>query len=180
MKGREERSIAGVYSLDLQVFGDDRGRFSEMFRNEWFPERDWGKVQVNRSHSSATILRGLHYHHRQADYWHPLSGTIRVGLYDLRRQSPTYGTGEAFDISGEDFTGLFIPPGVAHGFYSVTDLTLIYVVDSYYDGADELGVAWDDPALGLDWAIPAGTEPILSERDATNPPLAQLDEEDLP
>ena len=69
---------------------------------------------------------------------------------------------------------------MAHGFYSVTDLTLIYVVDSYYDGADELGVAWDDPALGLDWAIPAGTEPILSERDATNPPLAQLDEEDLP
>ena len=58
MKGRRERSIVGVFTIDLEVFGDDRGRFSEMFRDEWFPERDWGQVQVNRSHSSANILRG--------------------------------------------------------------------------------------------------------------------------
>ncbi|HCL28474.1 MAG TPA: dTDP-4-dehydrorhamnose 3,5-epimerase [Candidatus Latescibacteria bacterium] len=178
--GRQERAIAGVFSIDLQVFGDDRGRFSEMFRDEWFPERDWGKVQVNRSHSSANILRGLHYHHQQADYWHPLAGTIRVGLYDLRPQSPTHGTGESFNLSGQDFTGLFIPPGVAHGFYSVTDLTLIYVVDNYYDGADELGVAWNDPSLGLDWGLAHGVEPVLSERDATNLPLQQIKKTDLP
>jgi dTDP-4-dehydrorhamnose 3,5-epimerase len=180
MKGRTEGNIAGVFTVDLQVFGDARGRFSEMFRDEWFPERDWGKIQVNRSHSSANILRGLHYHHLQADYWHPLAGTIRAGLYDLRPKSPTYKTGETFDIAGEDFIGLFIPPGVAHGFYSVTDLTLIYVVDHYYDGADELGVAWNDPELGLNWGIPAGTEPIVSERDASNAPLALIEEADLP
>ncbi len=180
MKGRRERSIAGVFTIDLEVFGDDRGRFSEMFRDEWFPERDWGQVQVNRSHSSANILRGLHYHHKQADYWHPLAGTIRVGLYDLRSKSPTRGTGETFDVSGEDFTGIFIPPGVAHGFFSVTNLTLIYVVDSYYDGADELGVAWNDPALGLDWGLSPGLQPVLSDRDATNPSLADLDEAVLP
>lgn len=180
MKGRRERSIAGVFSIDLEVFGDDRGRFSEMFRDEWFPERQWRQVQVNRSHSSANILRGLHYHHKQADYWHPLAGTIRVGLYDLRPKSPTHGRGETFDISGEDFTGLFIPPGVAHGFFGVTDLTLIYVVDSYYDGADELGVAWNDPALGLDWGLPPGLQPVISDRDATNPRLADIDAADLP
>ena len=81
-------------------------------------------------------------------------------------------------MSGEDFTGVFIPPGIAHGFYSVTDLTLIYVVDNYYDGADELGVAWNDPALGLDWQIP-GT-PILSERDMANPLLSALPQSQLP
>ena len=180
MQGRKEGKLAGVFTMDLNVFGDDRGKFSEMFRDEWFPEREWDKVQVNRSHSSANILRGLHYHHLQADYWHPLAGTIRVGLYDLRPQSPTYGAGEVLDISGDDFLGLFIPPGVAHGFYSVTDLTLIYVVDNYYDGADELGVAWNDAALGLDWGLPAGIEPVLSQRDATNLPLAEIDQADLP
>ncbi len=180
MQGRKEGKLAGVFTMDLKVFGDDRGKFSEMFRDEWFPEREWDKVQVNRSHSSANILRGLHYHHLQADYWHPLAGTIRVGLYDLRPQSPTYRAGEILDISGDDFLGLFIPPGVAHGFYSVTDLTLIYVVDNYYDGADELGVAWNDAALGLDWGLPAGIEPVLSQRDATNLPLAEIDQADLP
>lgn len=177
---RHELDIAGVYRVDLTVWGDDRGRFSEMFRDEWWPERQWNQVQVNRSHSSTGILRGLHFHHKQADYWHPLAGTIRVGLYDLRPSSPTAGTAMAFDLAGDDFAGLFIPPGVAHGFYSVTDVTLLYVVDNYYDGADELGVAWDDPALGVDWEIPAGTVPTLSERDATNPPLAHVPAEDLP
>jgi dTDP-4-dehydrorhamnose 3,5-epimerase len=177
---RQQRAIEGVYTIDLCVFGDDRGRFSEMFRDEWFPERTWDKVQVNRSHSSANILRGLHYHHLQADYWHPLAGTIRVGLYDLRPQSPSYGTGENFNVSGDDFIGLFIPPGVAHGFYSVTDLTLIYVVDNYYDGADELGVAWNDPSLGLDWNLAPGSEPVISERDVTNPLLANIDKAKLP
>ena len=58
--------------------------------------------------------------------------------------------------------GVFIPPGVAHGFAALTDMTITYLVDSYYNPADELGVAWDDPAIGADWGI---TDPILSERD---------------
>ena len=177
-QGTESEQIADVYTLDLQVFGDDRGRFSEMFRDAWFPQRPWKQTQVNRSHSVANTLRGLHYHHKQADYWHCLAGTLRVGLYDLRSWSPTYGVSQTIDVSGEDFTGVFIPPGIAHGFYSVTDLTLIYVVDNYYDGADELGVAWNDPALGLDWQIP-GT-PILSERDMANPLLSALPQNQLP
>jgi dTDP-4-dehydrorhamnose 3,5-epimerase len=176
---RRETAIDGVVTIDLAVHGDDRGRFSEMFRDEWFPERDWRRVQVNRSHSAAGILRGLHYHHQQADFWHPLAGTIRAGLYDLRPSSPTHGTGMTLDLAGEDFRGLFIPPGVAHGFYSVTDLVLIYVVDNYYDGADEMGVAWNDPALGIDWGIPDGTTPVISGRDAGNPPLADLADDRL-
>lgn len=176
--GTESEIIADVVTIDLRVFGDDRGRFSEMFRAEWFPQRSWQPVQVNRSHSVANTLRGLHYHHKQADYWHCLAGTLRIGLYDLRPSSPTLGAAQTIDVSGDDFTGVFIPPGVAHGFYAVTDLTLIYVVDNYYDGADELGVAWNDPALGLDWKV--STTPIVSERDAANPMLADLPNDQLP
>mgnify|MGYP006163420623 CR=1 FL=1 len=178
MAGVESQLIADVLTLDLAVFGDDRGRFSEMFRDEWFPQRAWKQVQVNRSHSVANTLRGLHYHHKQADYWHVLSGTLRVGLYDLRPWSRTHGASQTIDVSGDDFTGIFIPPGIAHGFYAVTDVTLIYVVDIYYDGADELGVAWNDPALGLDWNV--SSVPIVSERDAENPMLIDLPTAQLP
>ncbi|MBT4098781.1 MAG: dTDP-4-dehydrorhamnose 3,5-epimerase family protein [Gemmatimonadetes bacterium] len=178
MAGVESQVIADVLTLDLAVFGDDRGRFSEMFRDEWFPQRAWKNVQVNRSHSVANTLRGLHYHHKQADYWHVLAGTLRVGLYDLRPWSKTHRASQTIDVSGEDFTGIFIPPGIAHGFYAVTDVTLIYVVDNYYDGADELGVAWNDPALGLDWKVPS--VPIVSERDTENPMLIDLPADQLP
>jgi dTDP-4-dehydrorhamnose 3,5-epimerase len=67
---------------------------------------------------------------------------------------------------------VYIPPGVAHGFASVTDLTLTYLVDGYYNGADELGVAWDDPAVGGEWLV---EEPTLSERDRSNPLRADIE-----
>ena len=67
---------------------------------------------------------------------------------------------------------MFIPPGVAHGFAALTDMTMTYLVDGYYNPADELGVAWDDPAIAADWGV---TEPVLSDRDRTNPRRADLD-----
>lgn len=175
---RNDLSIAGVFTVDLQVFGDDRGRFAELFRTEWFPERAWDQTQVNRSHSGPGILRGLHFHHRQADYWHCVAGTLRVGLYDLRRQSPTRGQAEVLELDGAAFQCLFIPPGVAHGYYAITEATFLYVVDQYYTGSDEKGVAWNDPVLGVDWEL--DTTPIISDRDASNPKLADIDEADLP
>ena len=176
---KREVRIAGVFTIDLKVFGDGRGHSAELFRTEWFPERDWGQVQCNRSHSQAGALRALHFHHRQADYWHCLSGTMRIGLYDLRRQSPTHGLADVLVLSGDDFSSLFIPPGVAHGYYAVTDVALLYVVDRFYDGSDEFGVAWNDPDVGIDWGIEPGTPPIVSERDDNNPRLRDLGD-DLP
>jgi len=70
--------------------------------------------------------------------------------------------------------GVYIPPGVAHGFAAVTDLTLTYLVDGYYDPADELGVAWDDPSIGADWGV---VQPVLSARDLANPACADLVED---
>jgi dTDP-4-dehydrorhamnose 3,5-epimerase len=175
---RESEQIQGVILAGLQVFGDQRGRFAETFRKEWFPQRSWERMQVNRSESRAGVLRGLHYHHRQVDYWHCVSGRLRVGLCDLRPASPTRGRSQLIELGQEPLQGLYIPCGVAHGFAALTDAVLFYVVDNYYDGADELGVAWNDPALGLDWGLAA--PPLLSARDQRNPLLADIPPEQLP
>lgn len=159
--------IADVQIAHLAAHGDSRGRFTEIFRKEWFPQRDWQAVQMNRSDSQAGVLRGLHYHFRQVDYWYLLAGTVRVGLVDLRSWSPSYQKAATLCLAAEDNTGIFIPVGVAHGFYAVSDVTLLYVVDNYYDGGDEFGLAWNDPTVGPDWGIT--TTPSLSQRDAQNP-----------
>lgn len=173
----ESSRIAGVKIVALKAFGDERGRFLETFRKDWFPERTWEIVQTNRSDSRAGVLRGLHYHFRQVDYWYVPHGRIRVGLADLRRNSPTFGVSEVIEIGDHNECGIFIPTGVAHGFYALTDATLTYLVDNYYDGSDEFGVAWNDPTLAVPWDA---TEPILSGRDRANPRLADISAEYRP
>ena len=81
----EFSAIPGVLLVELRPFADERGRFTETFRKEWFPQRAWSNVQSNRSDSRAGVLRGLHYHFHQVDYWYLAAGRIRVGLADLRR-----------------------------------------------------------------------------------------------
>jgi dTDP-4-dehydrorhamnose 3,5-epimerase len=169
--------IRDVRIVNLRVFADARGYFMETFRKEWFPERTWEIVQSNRSHSAPGVLRGLHYHHHQVDYWQLLAGEIRVGLADLRPTSPTYRAVEVIDLDAATPMGLFIPVGVAHGFYAKRAATLLYLVDNYYNGSDELGVAWNDPTLAIPWGI---SDPILSDRDCGNPRLADIPAELLP
>jgi dTDP-4-dehydrorhamnose 3,5-epimerase len=123
-------------------------------------------------------LRGLHFHHRQVDYWYVYHGRIRAGLADLRPASPTYRAWQTIEMGEENEVGLFIPTGVAHGFLTLTDAILAYIVDRYYDdGIDENGVAWDDPDIGLEWGV---SSPVLSGRDATNPYLREIPAEKLP
>ena len=149
----------------------------ETFRKAWFPEREWSDVQINLSTSASGVLRGLHYHLRQVDYWFPVSGRIRVGLFDLRRGSPTEGARELFELDAETPSGVFIPVGVAHGYYTLTDSTLAYLVDAYFDGTDELGVAWDDPDVAMPWDV---RDPMLSGRDRGNRRLSAIAPADLP
>ena len=169
--------IPDVWLAEVTAFGDARGAFMETFRREWFPWVNWDRLQGNCSLSSAGVLRGLHFHHRQIDYWFVTRGVIRVGLVDLRPSSPAYLRGTTLEIGDSNRVGLFVPSGVAHGFYALTDATLTYLVNNYYDGTDELGVAWDDPALGVDCNADA---PMLSARDLKNPPLADIPAERLP
>lgn len=173
----ESQHIAGVKIARLRSFADERGRFLETFRKSWFPERSWENFQSNRSDSRAGVLRGLHYHFRQVDYWCLIAGRIRVGLADLRRDSPTFRRSAVLELDGDSPQGVFIPCGVAHGFYALTDATLTYIVDNYYDSSDELGVAWDDPDLAVPWQV---TAPVLSPRDQHNPRLREIADALLP
>jgi len=173
----ESGHIAGVKIARLKAFGDERGRFLETFRKDWFPERTWAIVQTNRSDSRASVLRGLHYHFQQVDYWYVPRGRICVGLADLRRGSPTFGASEVIELGEENELGILIPCGVAHGFYALTDATLTYLVDNYYNGKDEFGVAWNDPTLAVPW--PAA-DPILSSRDQANPRLDAIPDSHMP
>lgn len=162
--------IAGVVVVRPRSFGDDRGRFVESWRREWVPgSREM--VQANRSDKRVGSLVGLHFHLFQADYWYVVRGTARAALHDLRSGSPTEGASLTVDMGDADEIGLYIPPGVGHGFSALTDLTMTYLVDQCYNPDDELGVAFDDPALGLDWGV---TDPYVSARDRKNPLRADI------
>lgn len=173
----ESGVIQDVYMASLVANEDERGRFVETFRKTWFPQRKWEAVQGNTSYSRAGVLRGLHYHHHQIDYWFVPSGAIRVGLWDLRASSSTYRAVQTLEIGDANFIGVYIPTGVAHGFLALTDMILTYMVDNYYDAGDEHGVAWNDPEFGLDWGT---VSPQLSPRDAANPLLRDIPADLLP
>ena len=167
--------IAGVCVVDPPLHGDERGVFVETYRREWLPQgREM--IQGNRADRQAQSVVGLHYHLHQADYWYVPFGRARVVLHDLREGSPTDGATLTLDLGrrsdgSHDHRGVFIPPGVAHGFAALSDMTITYLVDGYYNPADELGVAWDDPDIGADWGV---DQPTLSERDQRNPRRADL------
>jgi dTDP-4-dehydrorhamnose 3,5-epimerase len=172
---QESDVIAGVYVVQPVVHGDERGIFIETYRREWFPQgREM--VQGNRGNRQAGAIVGLHYHLHQADYWYVPAGSARVVLHDLREGSPTDGATLTIDLGERadgtfDHRGVFIPPGVAHGFAALSDMVITYLVDGYYNPNDELGVAWDDPAIDAEWGV---TDPTLSERDQANPGRDEL------
>ena len=162
--------IEGALLFELPAHVDPRGSLSEVFRRAWVPAAR-EMVQANLSVSRPGVLRGLHFHRRQADYWCFLDGPAFVGLFDLRRGSPTEGRKAELTLDpAEGLRALYLPPGVAHGFYALGEVRLLYLVDAYYTGEDELGLAWDDPAVGISWPAAA---PVLSDRDRANPRLAE-------
>lgn len=169
--------ITGVQVVRLRAFADARGRFMETFRKEWFPQRTWERIQCNRSDSRQGVLRGLHYHFKQIDYWYVPHGRLLAALVDIRRDSPTYLQSYIVEMGEENEIGLYIPVGVAHGFVALSDVTLTYTVDNYFDGADERGVAWNDPQFGLAWGV---DNPVISERDQGNRLLRDIPAEEIP
>jgi dTDP-4-dehydrorhamnose 3,5-epimerase len=161
-------SIPGVVLTDLVTLADDRGGFTELFRRSALPHVP-AAAQVNLSISRAGVLRGMHYHRVQSDYWCVMSGEAYIGLYDLRQRSISPEAAAVVSLdSTRGLKGLFIPPGVAHGFLAVSDVSLLYVVDAEYTGQDEFGFAWDDPDMAIDWPV---SSPVVSKRDSSNPSL---------
>jgi dTDP-4-dehydrorhamnose 3,5-epimerase len=173
----ESDVIAGVYIVEPSMHGDERGVFVETYRREWLPlGREM--IQGNRADRQQGCVVGLHYHLHQADYWYVPGGSARVVLHDLREGSPTDLATLTLDIGARedgthDHRGVFIPPGVAHGFAALTDMTITYLVDGYYNAADELGVAWDDPEIAAKWGL---NEPTVSNRDSKNPRRVDIED----
>jgi len=167
--------ISGAYLVEPVIHTDERGSFIETYRRSWFPgQREM--IQGNRGDRLADTIVGLHYHLHQSDYWYVPYGSVRVVLFDLRDGGSTEGNSWTIDLGTQAdgshcHNGVYIPPGVAHGFAALSDCTLTYLVDGYYNPADELGVAWNDPGVGIDWGV---ANPILSERDGANPSRADL------
>ncbi|HYC07793.1 MAG TPA: dTDP-4-dehydrorhamnose 3,5-epimerase, partial [Candidatus Binatia bacterium] len=123
------------------------------------------------------VLRGLHCHRHQLDYWVVVAGRAFVALVDVRAALGGGGppTVETREMSADDW--VVIPAGVAHGFLALEPIELLYLVTDEYDGSDELGFAWDDPAAAVPWPTELPTadgRPILSDRDRSNPSLAEL------
>ena len=157
-------SIDGARLIELKRAEDSRGSFFEAFRASWLDNsQPW--VQWNVSRSRAGVIRGLHFHRRQTDYWHLVSGNVTAALIDIRPDSPTHGQSLCVPLSGSRAQALVIPPGILHGFRADTDVVLMYLLDREYDPTDENSVRWDDPELNLsaDWY--ATPHPILSDRD---------------
>jgi dTDP-4-dehydrorhamnose 3,5-epimerase len=160
--------ISGVFRRTLAVHADERGSFTELWRSSLtLGMTDQEFVQANLSRSRAGVLRGLHFHLRQTDLWIVLDGAVHVGLVDVRQGlagDETSFPWSATRLSAGDC--LIIPPGVAHGFWALDDVNLLYLVTREYDDSDEHGFAWNDSHVGVQW--PEG-EPILSGRDSSAP-----------
>jgi dTDP-4-dehydrorhamnose 3,5-epimerase len=168
-EGWQETGIAGVLRRRAQVHADERGALSEIWRASWTNGiADGPFVQSNLSRSRAGVLRGMHFHRQQTDLWVVVDGRALVATADLRVAAPERVTMQTIELGVNE--AVLIPPRVAHGFLALSELTLVYLVTSEFDGSDELGFAWDDPQAAVPWPT---SEPILSDRDRSNPPLRE-------
>jgi dTDP-4-dehydrorhamnose 3,5-epimerase len=173
---RLETRIDGLVLIEPTVFGDDRGFFMESYRRNEYERLgiDSEFVQDNHSRSSAGTIRALHFQLApgQAKLVRVARGAIYDVAVDLRTSSPTFGEWEAFELDDENQRQMFVPVGFAHGFCVTSEIAdVCYKTSNYYDQELERGIAFDDPAIGIPW--PAG-EPVVSDRDRSNPTLAEI------
>jgi dTDP-4-dehydrorhamnose 3,5-epimerase len=173
---RLETRIEGLVLIEPKVIPDDRGFFFETFRAGEYAELGVNAdfVQDNHSRSVRGTVRALHFQLSpgQAKLIRAARGSIYDVAVDLRRASPTFGQYEAFELSDENALQIYVPVGFAHGFCVTSETAdVVYKVSSYYEGATERGIAFDDPEIGIEWPV---DEPLVSERDRKNPSLEEI------
>lgn len=170
-------SISEVVIIEPQVFGDERGYFYETWSQKDFNElvRPVKFVQDNESKSCYGVLRGLHFQkgfYSQSKLVRVVQGRVLDVAVDIRKGSPTFGKHVSVELSSENHLQLFIPRGFAHGFVVLSREALFaYKCDNLYAPQEEGAIAWNDPALGIDWQIPE-TDVVLSTKDRSHPFLA--------
>lgn len=171
-----ETVIPGVVVVEPNVFRDARGYFLETFHAEKDAAAGipFAFVQDNHSHSVRHTLRGLHMQLRkpQGKLVRVVEGEIWDVAVDLRPDSPTLMQWTAEILSADNFKQMYVPPGCAHGFCVTSEVAQVqYKCTELYDPADEIGIAWDDPAIAIPWPV---NEPLLSERDRRHRPLREV------
>jgi dTDP-4-dehydrorhamnose 3,5-epimerase len=167
----ERLAIPDVLLLRPKVFGDHRGFFLESWNRKSFAEAglDVDFVQDNHSRSTRHTLRGLHYQveHAQGKLVRVTLGAVFDVAVDLRRSSPTFGRWVGMELSEANNQMLWVPPGFAHGFLVLSESAdFQYKCTDYYAPAHERTLLWNDPALGIEWPLPAGVSPLLAKKDA--------------
>ena len=173
-------AIEAVKIVTPKSFADSRGVFCETYNRNRFFEHGIALefIQDNLSSSvEAGTIRGLHFQSppaAQDKLIRVLRGSILDVAVDLRRSSPTYGKWTAEKLSATDGRQLLVPVGFAHGFCTLEpDTAVLYKVTAYYSPANDLGIAWDDPDLAIDWPVQPG-KAILSEKDTRHPRFNSL------
>lgn len=163
--------VPEVVLVKPRVFGDARGFFLESWKDTTFSAAKLPPsfVQDNHSRSGQWILRGLHYQvkNTQGKLVRVTRGAVFDVAVDMRRASPTFGQWAGAELSEENHHMLWVPPGFAHGFLTLTDtVDFLYKCTDYYTPEHERVLRWDDPTVGIEWPLPAGVTPQLSARDA--------------
>lgn len=168
-----------VLIVEPRVFGDTRGFFTESWNEQVFNQalgQQIRFVQDNHSRSARGVLRGLHYQlapHTQGKLVRVVKGAVFDVAVDMRRSSPNFGRWAGVELSEDNHRQLWVPPGFAHGFLVLSESAdFLYKTTDFYAPQSEACVRWDDPALGIQWPD-AGVAPLLAEKDAKAPLLAQ-------
>jgi dTDP-4-dehydrorhamnose 3,5-epimerase len=179
---RVQTSLPDVFELRPTVHRDSRGFFIETYHRSRFSELGIEDtfVQDNHSRSAPGTLRGLHYqlYHPQAKLCRVVEGEALDVAVDIRFGSPHFGKWTSVLLSSAEQNQIYIPAGFAHGFLTLTDtVQFLYKCSDYYVPGDEYGVLWNDSDLAISWGI---SSPVLSQKDARNPKLADVPPEHLP
>jgi dTDP-4-dehydrorhamnose 3,5-epimerase len=176
-------AIPEVVLLEPRVFGDARGFFFESFNQRAFQEAtgaDVTFVQDNHSRSARGVLRGLHYQVKQPQgkLVRVVRGSVFDVAVDLRRSSPNFGRWVGAELSEQNQHQLWVPAGFAHGFLVLSESAdFLYKTTEYYAPEHERCIAWNDPAIGVEWPLAAAAlaAPLLSNKDAAAPALGRAD-----
>lgn len=178
-------AIPDLLILAPKVFGDARGFFFESYSEQDFQQAtglDVKFVQDNHSRSSKGVLRGLHYQlppHAQGKLVRCVRGAVFDVAVDIRQSSPTFGQWAGVELSEDNHRQFWIPPGFAHGFVTLTDTAdFLYKTTAYYAPSHDRGIAWNDPAVGIQWPE-LGMAPLLSAKDEAARRLADVSAGDL-
>ena len=173
-------NIEGLLVIQPRVLADARGLFFESYNEKMYRENgiDIRFCQDNQSKSGYGVIRGLHYQlnpHSQSKLVSVIRGAVWDVAVDLRKNSPTFGQWYGVELTEDNHTQFLIPQGFAHGFSVLSEMAVFsYKCDDFYNPTLERGIMFNDPALAIDWKIPAGKE-IISDKDMKHPLFADAE-----